>query len=336
MGVALSIIIVNYKSALLIVDCIKSIKQETKNIRYEIIVVDNYSCDNSRDTIMSHFADVSWIEMNYNAGFARANNVGIRAAKGEVVLLLNPDTVVLNGAIEKCYLRFIQSAYVACAVQLLNPDFTPQITGNYFMKGGLNQLLALPYLGSFLRQIAFAIKVKKTNVQQAGLEEKVDWINGAYLMVKKTAIAAAGLMDEAFFLYAEETEWCYRLKKTGELCVYGDLSILHLQGETINKETGTTEKGYSNLFDKKGLQLIVSNHLRICKQYGSAWFLFNLIMFTIEVPVFAICSFFDHLFHGNNPFKDVKRIKGFTVNVGKVWRLAPTIIKQKPYFYKML
>ncbi len=335
MPVDLSIIIVNYKSPLLILDCISSIKKETTGIDYEIIVADNLSEDNSKNIICGQYQDVIWLQMTYNAGFARANNAGIKLSKGPVVLLLNPDTIVIEGAIEKCYLKFIHSPYAACSVQLLNPDYTPQITGNFFMKGGLNQLLSLPYLGPFLRKVAFAIKIKKTNVQQAGTEEKVDWINGAYLMVKKSAIDKAGLMDEDFFLYAEESEWCHRLRKAGELCVYGNLYIIHLQGETINKETNTSDKGYDNLFDRKGLQLMVSNHVRIRKQFGAAWFLINLIIFTIEIPIFALFSFSDHLFSGRDPFTDNKKIKGFANNVFKLWLLLPVIIRQKPHFYKM-
>ena len=336
MRVALSIIIVNYKTPLLILDCIRSIKDQTVRIEYEIIVADNFSKDDSKEIICKDYPEVAWIEMNYNAGFARANNAGIIASKSDVVLLLNPDTIVINHAIETCYLRFIHSAYVACGVQLLHPDNTPQISGNFFMKGGLNQLLPLPYLGAVLRSIAFAIKVKKTNVQKANAEEKVDWINGAYIMVKKSAIEKAGLMDEDFFLYAEETEWCSRLKKVGELCIFGDINVLHLQGEAINKETETIDKGYTNLYDKKGLQLMVSNNLRIRKQFGVIWLLINVIIFTIEIPIFAIFSFLDHLFHGKNPFSDYKKIRGFTKNVFTLWRMVPQMISGKPHFYKML
>ena len=198
-------------------------------------------------------------------------------------------------------------------MQLLNADLTSQISGNYFMKGGLNHLLPLPYLGPFLRKIAFAIKVNKTNVLHAASEEKVDWINGAFLMVKKTGIRKVGLMDEDFFLYAEETEWCSRLLQVGEIVIYGDINVIHLQGESINKgNKNYRQKAIQNLFDKKGLQLMVSNSVRVRKQFGAAWFLLHVLMFTVEIPVFAFCSFSDHIFHGKNPFEDWKKIKGFT------------------------
>lgn len=332
----LSIIIVNYHSAALICDCLESAMQFANADTFEWIVVDNNSTDNSKQTITQKFPFVQWVDMGYNAGFARANNEGMRLSKGEVVLLLNPDTIIIDNAIELCFKRFIQSAYIACAVQLLNQDKSPQITGNFFMAGGLNHLLPLPYMGALLRKIAFAFNVKKTNVANAAAEQKVDWINGAFLMVKKTAIEKTGMLDEDFFLYAEEIEWCSRLKKEGELCVFGDLNTIHLQGESINTATATTDKGYFDLFSKKGLQLMVSQHVRIRKQFGVAWFLFHLFMHTIEIPVFTVCNFFDNIFHGKKPFANITKVEGFTDNVLKLWSLAPTIIRNKPYFYKML
>jgi GT2 family glycosyltransferase len=332
---SLSIIIVNYRSSEDICNCIASALEFPSAKSFEWIVIDNDSHDNSKEIITSKYPFVRWIAMPYNAGFARANNRGIEISTGESVLLLNPDTLILDDAIAKCYHRFMHSDYVACGVQLLNADRSPQITGNFFMKGGLNHLLPLPYLGPFLRTIAFAAKVKKTNVQQAEKEQKADWINGAFLMVKKTAIKAAGLMDEDFFLYAEEIEWCSRLKKIGDLCVYGDLYAIHLQGETINKATSTEDKGYTDIYSRKGLQLMVSQHVRIRKQFGRSWFIFHLLMHTIEIPLFFFFSFFDNAIHLKNPLKDSNSIRSFSYNVFKLYKLAPTIYKNKPHFYKM-
>lgn len=331
----LSIIIVNYRSAKDITNCLQSAMQFASWQSFEWMIVDNNSGDQSKVEITSQFPFVRWIEMGYNAGFSRANNEGIRQSEADTVLLLNPDTIILNNALELCLQRLTNSSHIAAAVQLLNPDLSPQITGNFFMKGGLNHLLPLPYLGKMLRSIAFAAKVKKTNVQQSSAEENVDWINGAFLMVKKSAIEQAGLMDEDFFLYAEEIEWCSRLKKVGSLCVYGDLQTIHLQGESINKATGSPEKGYFNLYDRKGLQLMVSQMVRIRKQFGVGWLLFHLMMNTVEIPVFFICSIIDQLIHLRNPLKEWSLIAGFTKNVLTTWGLLFTIIKNKPHFYKM-
>ncbi len=217
--IQLSIIIVNYKSAQLICVCVRSIYDQSSSFDFEILVVDNDSQDGSREKILSLFPEILWIEMDYNSGFARANNEGIRKSDGNVVLLLNGDTIVENNAIEKCFNQFESAEYIACVVQLLNPDRTPQISGNYAMKGGLNYLLPLPFLGVLLKFFANIFGVKKPNVPDATGVVEVDWINGAFLMVKKTAIEKAGLLDEDFFLYAEEAEWCSRLKKVVKLCI---------------------------------------------------------------------------------------------------------------------
>jgi GT2 family glycosyltransferase len=319
-----------------IADCINSALQFTSANNFEWIIVDNASSDGSKNFLLKKFPFVKWINMGYNSGFARANNAGIKEADNNIILLLNPDTIIIDDCIDKCLQRFINDDAIACSPQLLNIDGSPQITGNYFMKGGLNHLLPLPYLGKFLRSIAFFFNAKKTNVTAATVRQKVDWINGAFLMVKKSAIEKAGLIDEDFFLYAEEAEWCSRLKQFGDLVVYGDLKIIHLQGEIINTETASLDKGYFNLYDKKGLQLIVSNNLRIRKQYGAAWYLFNLMVYIIEIPVFFICSFFDNLFHLKNPLTSWHRFSGYTKNTLKLIQLSPKIIFAEKYFYKML
>lgn len=333
---SLSVIIVNYKSATLISACINSALQFSSANNFEWIVVDNNSKDESRQLILNKFPFVKWIDMGYNSGFARANNRGILESKNEVVLLLNPDTLILDDSINLCFQRFINSRYAGCSVQLLNEDKTPQITGNFVISGALNNLLPLPYLGALLRYIAFKIRTKRTNVVQASCEQEVDWINGAFLMVKKSVIKFSGLLDEDFFLFAEEAEWCSRLLKSGPLCVYGGLNIIHLQGETINLAANSLEKGYQNLFDKKGLQIIVSNHLRIRKQFGVFWFLFHLIIYTIEIPIFIIGSILFHCIKKQNPFKDRRLIVGYIKNIFTLWILTPILLLKRPYFYKML
>src|SRR5689334_14593507 len=130
----LSIIIVNYKTTQLVLDCIRTM-YEFGTEDMEIIVVDNLSGDDTEPTLQHHFPAVRFLQMGYNSGFARANNAGIKISSGENVLLLNPDTLVTGDAINKCVDKFSASSFAACGVQLQNPDGTPQISGNYIMKG---------------------------------------------------------------------------------------------------------------------------------------------------------------------------------------------------------
>lgn len=331
----LSIIIVNYNSEALIKDCITSIYQFTPNLPIEILVVNNSSSTEGKTRIQDAFSQVRWLQMSYNAGFARANNEGIRQAKGDVVLLLNPDTLIEDKAIDNCYKRFISSQYVGCGVQLLNPDRTPQISGNYFITGGVNNLLPLPFFGRFIKWLGTSLKVKKTNVPEAKGEVEVDWVNGAFLMVKKKAIEKAGLLDEDFFLYAEEIEWCSRLRKLGPLCIYGDLHVIHLQGETANETFASEGKGYYNLFDRKGRQILLSNFVRIRKQFGAGWFLIHLLFYLMEIPFFlgVVCI---QKISGKQTGYKFSQLKGYVNNIMYLVGQSVTILKNKPHFYKAL
>jgi GT2 family glycosyltransferase len=332
----LSIIIINYKSAGLLADCLRTVYEQTVSISFEVIVVDNFSNDDSERQLTQVFPNIRWIQMQYNAGFARANNAGIRASAGNAVLLLNPDTLITDGAIENCYRALQSSPYVAAGVQLLNTDGTPQISGNYAMRGGLNYLLPLPYLGNFIKRLGNVFKVSKPNVPNASDTVEVDWINGAFLMVKRTAIEKAGLLNEDFFLYAEEAEWCSRIKKTGRLCIFGQYKVVHLQGETANQAFGSQGKGYYNLYDKKGFQIMVSNFVRIRKEFGVGWFLFDLAVYVAGIFIFPVGLLFDVIIHGGKASYQWRQVTQYIKNVLKLVWLSPRILANRPYFYKVL
>ena len=336
MGIDLSIIIVNYKSPALIVNCLETIYAQTQSISFEIIVVDNASGDQSREFILSRYPKVYWIEMAYNSGFARANNEGIRNAKGHIVLLLNSDTLIQDRAIERCYALLVLSEYIACGVQLLNRDGSAQISGNYFMKGGLNYLLPLPYLGKLFKRTGELFRVRKPNLPDSNSTVEVDWVNGAFLMVKKEAIEKGGLLDEDFFLYAEEAEWCARLRKIGMICIFGECKVVHLQGETAGAAFDSDDKSYKNLFDRKGLQIMLSNLVRIRKQYGTAWFLTILFFYIIEIPVFFAGFAISNLVYGKKALYSFSQFRGFCMNLFFLLKMTPVIIRNRPFFYKAL
>lgn len=332
MGV--SVIIVNYKTAGLVIDCLNSLSARDRSCFAEIMVVDNHSEDGLARHLSEKFPEVIFLDTGYNAGFARANNMAIRRAKGDAVLLLNADTIVTEDAIARCYQNLMTSAYVAAGVQLLNPDRSAQISGNYIMAGGLNYLLPLPYVGRFLRALALRLGAKKTNVPDVRGLAEVDWINGAFLMVKKSAIDEAGLLDEDFFLYAEEAEWCSRLRKVGKLCIYGDLHVIHLQGESAEAAFNSKVKGYRELSDKKGLQVMVSNFLRIRKEFGIFWLLFQFSIYLIAIPLSFLLGILDlSLIRNRNLFT---RWQGLSANILRLTALLPRMMLGRPYFYKVL
>ena len=153
-------------------------------------------------------------------------------------------------------------------------------------------------------------------------------------MVKKEAIEKAGLMDEDFFLYFEEIEWCSRLRTIGKMCIYGDLRIIHLMGATTDKVFDTTNRGYDSLFDQKGLQIMVSALVRIRKQYCIGWFLFHLLCYLLTIPIFFVYTI------GSLPFRknanSLRHFGGYTINCLKLVWISGKIISNKAYFYKML
>ncbi|HEY2349495.1 MAG TPA: glycosyltransferase family 2 protein, partial [Puia sp.] len=279
---------------------------------------------------------IRWIDMRYNAGFARANNTGIRQAGADTILLLNPDTIIPSNSLDKCYHQFAASDYVACGVQLLNEDSSPQISGNYFVTGGLNYLLPLPYTGKFIKALGNLFSVKAPHVADSNSLTEVDWINGAFLMVKRSAIMKAGLMDEDFFLYAEEAEWCARLKKTGKLCLFGNVKVFHLQGISSNEAFSSAGKGYYNLYDKKGKQIIISNMVRIRKQYGIFWFLFDLCIYSITIPILFLGVIISFLLPKSARTYSFGDLQGFSRNVTYLWSKTHHILSNRPYFYKAL
>ncbi|HVZ58033.1 MAG TPA: glycosyltransferase family 2 protein [Chitinophagaceae bacterium] len=332
----LSVVLVNYRSADLIRDCLDSIAAHDPSLEAQYLIVDNSSSKEDEQFLKARYPGLVWIDMGYNAGFARANNAGIRAAVAPVILLLNPDTLAVDDSLSRCVRKLAASPYAACGVQLLNADGSAQISGSFFMKGGLNHLLPVPYWGPLLRWIAFRLRTPRTHVAVAGPAEEVDWISGAFLMVRRPVIEQAGLLDEDFFLYAEEVEWCSRLRRYGRLCLFGDLHFIHLQGEAVNRDQAGDGKGYGGLYTRKDRQLMVSNLLRVRKQYGVGWFLFLLVNYTWGILVYALGSFLHRLLTGRNPVGEWGRVAAYGRNVWAMWRLAPRMVGGKPYFYKVL
>ncbi|MEO5893228.1 MAG: glycosyltransferase family 2 protein, partial [Ferruginibacter sp.] len=197
----LSIILVNYKSAQLVLNCIESIYLQTNQYNFEIILVDNDSRDNCGEIVLAKYPSVRFLPLSYNAGFARANNAGMEMATGEYILILNTDTIILDGAIDKSIRLLSEHPEAAgCGVQLLNVDGTTQISGAHIIKGGLNTLLPLPYLGRLIRWLGYRFKSTIPSVQTISKTVYVDWIVGAYILVRKTALEKSGLMDPDFFM----------------------------------------------------------------------------------------------------------------------------------------
>ncbi len=205
----LSIIIVNWNTKDLLADCLESLIGIQQSVR-EVIVVDNASMDGSAGMVYAHFPWVTLIESPDNLGFAAGNNLALRHATGKYVLLLNPDTVVTEWAIERLWhvLAACPTAGIAGA-QLLNADGSPQMSVGIYP----SVWSELPLLNRRLNPVR-----STRQISTAGGDltvQSVDWVSGACLMIKREVIEAIGLLDESFWLYTEETDWCYRAKTAG-------------------------------------------------------------------------------------------------------------------------
>lgn len=226
----LSIIIVNRNTRELLLACISSVYATAPPLSFEIFMVDNASSDGSAEAVKREFPDVFIMANERNLGFAMANNQAIRRARGRFVVLLNTDTVLTPAALATI-VDFMESNrdVGVCGGQLLNGDGTLQ-----------NSIANVPTLStellnkSMLRRL-FPERYPGKNIRYKGPVE-VESIIGACMVVSKDAIAEAGLLDEGYFFFFEETDWCLSMKKRGWRIFFHPLAqIYHLQGQSAKK-----------------------------------------------------------------------------------------------------
>jgi GT2 family glycosyltransferase len=216
-----SIVIVNYNTFALTCQCIQSILDKTQHVSYEIILVDNGSKECDPQLFKDKFPKIILIKNPENSGFARGNNLGIAAAKGEYILLLNSDTELINNAVYEAY-QFMKSdeKIGAMSGRLLYPDGkTQSVTGRF------------PSITSELREL-LRLNKRFTQEQRAtyylGSEfdhetiMEADWVWGAFFMFPKKILSQfpQNKLQEDFFMYCEDIQWCWHIKKIGYKIMY--------------------------------------------------------------------------------------------------------------------
>ena len=232
----LSVIIVNYNVKFFLEQALHSVRRACSEIDAEIFVVDNHSVDGSVEMVQSHFPDVKLIANTENFGFSKANNQGIRAATGEYILLLNPDTVVEEDTFSKV-IFFMDKTRDAGAVGVKMIDgkgqFLPESKrGLPTPKVAFYKIFGLSKL--FPRSKIFGryhLGYLDKNTTHA-----VDVLAGAFMMLRKTVLDEIGLLDEAFFMYGEDIDLSYRVTKAGYKNYYfPHATIIHYKGESTKK-----------------------------------------------------------------------------------------------------
>src|ERR1017187_9918690 len=233
-----SIIVVAWNVRELLGNCLRSVYEQTKGIEYEVIYVDNGSADGSVEMVRKEFLQTRIIENKDNKGFIRANNQGIEIATGRYVLLLNSDTIVLENAIART-VQFAdahpEAAVVGCRV--LNPDGSLQDNCFRFYST-LNMILDVLWLSrAFPRNKWFGRKAYGGWDYDSVRE--VDVVVGCFSLVRMKAIQQVGMMDERFFVYGDDIDWCYRFVKAGWRVLFNPAGqIIHFGGQTTKKEAG--------------------------------------------------------------------------------------------------
>ena len=237
----LSIIIVNYNVTELLRNCLSSIQKFVDITDYEVIVIDNFSPDDSWKILMNEFPQFHFIENNKNEGFAIANNKAVETAKGEYILLLNPDTE-FEGFYMKEILDFAdaQEKFGCLGIRMHDAE------GNFLPESKRS----VPDMFNSFEKLF--INFKKNNsksyyrndVDEQEITE-VEVITGAFFLAKKEVYEKVGGLDEQYFMYGEDIDLCYTILKNGyQNFYYGKASLLHHKGESTVKDRIYLERFY--------------------------------------------------------------------------------------------
>jgi GT2 family glycosyltransferase len=233
----LSIIIVNWNTRDLLRQCLQSIIDTTRRTRFEVWVVDNGSTDGSPEMVAQEFPQVHLVRNDANLGFAKANNIAIQKSRGRYVCLINSDVQVLGGCLDRLFEYLEQNPKTALAgPRLLNPDRSLQISCYGFPavwntlchSFGLDQLFPRSNrLGGLYRKYWPYDRVRPVEV-----------ISGSFCMVRRAAIEQVGLLDENFFMYMEDFDWCKRFYDADwQIGYFPPAQAIHFGGGSSTKGT---------------------------------------------------------------------------------------------------
>lgn len=233
----LAIIIVSYNVRHYLQQCLDSLYRAVEGIDAEIYVIDNHSKDNTVKKLKGKNRGVKFIACNHNHGFAKANNMGIRRTKSEYVLLLNPDTIVGENTLKEC-IRFMDEHENAggLGVRMLKCNGSDAMESR---RGLPTPMTAFYKMCGLCAKYPTHKKLGKYYMGYLPWDEpaKIEIISGAFMMMRRTALDKAGLLDEDFFMYGEDIDLSYRLLKSGFDNWYLPTKILHYKGESTQKSS---------------------------------------------------------------------------------------------------
>ena len=278
----LSVIIVNWNVKDPLRRCLESIRETVSGMAYEIIIVDNNSNDGSVEMIGREYTEVILIKNRKNVGYGRANNQGIRKARGKYVLILNPDTIILPGTVKKMY-RFLEEnpGVGACGPSILDSKYQPFAPMIYDPT-----LLELFGKDTLLRR--FFPRLSSPRYRQPKKRKEVERLSGCCFLSSKEALKTAGLFDERIFLFYEEADLFFRLRTKGWAIYYlPELSIVHLQGKSVSLFSRFQEE----LFVRKSSLIYFRNRYGLIPSILFRSFLIlSYLLYVIILETFCLLS----------------------------------------------
>ena len=249
-----SVVIVNYNTFALTAACIRSVRAHTQGVDYEIILVDNASTERPASDFLKEFPHIRLVQCTENGGFAKGNNAGIAVATGDVILLLNSDTLLEEDAISKAA-RYLSGnpGIGALTVGLFYPDGRVQHYARRFKAlkfEVLDLLRPLLYLLPYRKRAALMLNQYYNN----DFDVRCDWVGGAFMMLPRAALAdLGGRLDERYFMYGEDQLWCMQLAEKGwKIQCFSGTRMIHLEGGSA-KAGG--KKRWNGLLLRRELEL---------------------------------------------------------------------------------
>ena len=228
----LSIVIVSYNARADLEGCLETLVRDKPAVDHEIVVVDNASTDDTVHVLRTRWSGVRLIEAGGNLGFSRGNNLGIRQTFGELVLLLNGDTLVPAGAIDGLV-----------AVMDGRPDVA--VAGPRLVDANGRAELSFGRMISPLNEIRQKLRARGNVERLTSREREVDWVSGACLLVRRRDAEAVGLMDERYFMYTEDVDFCAAIRARGRKVLFTPgVEVVHLRGRSRRSAPRATESAY--------------------------------------------------------------------------------------------